>query len=289
MNFFLLLFITGMAPPLAHADSSPLSPIVGKLGMIRGEVWLDHHPVKSGIEVREGAVIEVKVGANATLLLGQGSVIQLSADSKIVVHHFGVTPATQEEAGELELKFGKSRGLFLNEDQSKKKIMIRTRAATLGVRGTEVWIDVPKDESKSVQFFTIEGKAELTIPGAVQPKMIPQGEGALVGAKNGAGQNGGIAASVQSLAKSASEVKAQAQSAGLAAPVIRNPTEAAAVAAGGLPNQPPPAQLPNGPTIGSGFLSDQFGSGTLTNVNLDPVADGGTRVTIKPTFQGVSP
>lgn len=262
----------------AFAETGNVGRVVGQLGLVEGNVLVDDRPVKKNAPVREGSVVEVKKG-KATLILGKGSVFNLGADSKMVVNQYSANPAG--ENADLDLKFGKTRALILNQND-KKDIKIRARAATMGVRGTEIYMDVPKEVSKPLQVFTIEGKAELFTPGVIAPVAINQNQGvstAGVAAPAAPTAQGGTASDAPKAtapraavtALSASEVKAEIKRAGLDAP------------AGGPAGVPPPPPPGPGRAI-AGQLSDQLGIGALPPILLDPLLDRTAIISIQPRF-----
>jgi hypothetical protein len=218
----------------------------------------------------------VKEG-QATLLLGKGSVIHLASNSKMLVNEYGVS-ATGSEKGALELKFGRTRALILNQTGDQKDIRIKARAATMGVRGTQIFMDVPAKADAPIVMATLEGKASVDLPGSAAPRMINQGEGISTsgaapsgssggssgGASGGAGpssNNGGNTTAssgsntnsasnsgTQSLAPAAMEqVQTQIKSDGMAPAPIQTLQQASAAA-----GQPPPPPANTG-----GFLSDR--------------------------------
>ncbi len=223
MSSFLVVIFAFVLLPSSHADAPTISPsigkVVGKLGEIKGEVWVDTKKVSQAANVREGSVVEVKKG-NATLLLGQGSVFHLAADTKIVVKQYGIDAATKDEAADLDLAFGKTRALILKMG-NKKNLNIKTHAATMGVRGTEVYIDAPKDARQPAQFFVIEGKAEVMTAPGVAPVVLVQNQGVVAGGTTASG----AANTATSGGKSATQVNADIKDSGLESPAIKTPQD----------------------------------------------------------------
>lgn len=297
MNYFkillgLILFLSlnASAQNKKVVEKSTQNKVVGKLGLVRGEVQVDGKEVKSGATVREGNSIEVHTG-QATLLLGQGSVIHLAADSKMIVHQFGVSPLGVE-TGDLDLKFGRTRALILNKSGDKKDIRIKARAATMGVRGTEVFISAPKESAEPVQFFTLEGKAEVQAPNQAAPVTVNQGEGVAASGGGGGAQGGNAGTTATSSGTSGSQgggstslvaappaqvaqVRSEIQTGGMAPPPVRSFQDAMATSGQAPQQQPPPNP--------GGFLSDQ--GIVLRPVLLDPTVDALRQVTVlRPTF-----
>jgi hypothetical protein len=186
MKLFLILIATMAWTDAVMADTKK---VVGKLGLVKGEVLLNQKTIKSGTPVTEGSVVEVKEG-QATLLLGKGSVIHLASNSKMLVNEYGVS-ATGSEKGSLELKFGRTRALILNQTGDQKDIRIKARAATMGVRGTQIFMDVPAKADAPIVMATLEGKASVDLPGSAAPRMINQGEGISTSGAAPSGSSGG--------------------------------------------------------------------------------------------------
>jgi hypothetical protein len=245
---------------VCFADPAP--KVVGRVGMIEGEVWVDSVQVLSGSTVKEGSVIELKSDSRATLILGKGSVFHLASNTKMVIHEYGVKAEGQTETADLDLKFGKTRALILNQGP-KREIRIRSRATTMGVRGTEIFIDSPQESSKPLQFFTIEGSAEVKTGEGIAPVIL--------------NQNQGLATSVQSRTEGAvslktAEVKDAIQKGGLAP--MKNGGEAVTQ-----------ALSPSAANRGNfGHLSDQLGIGALPPVLLDPIQDRPFLPSLQPRF-----
>lgn len=204
LTILIALFLTSTAS--VHAAET-LGKIVGQLGMAEGEVYVDSKEVKKNSPLREGSVVEVKKG-KATLLLGSGSVFHLSANSKMTVKQFGMRADTNKEGGDVALSFGRTRALILNKGSETKDVRIQTRTATMGVRGTEIFIDAPKDVSQPVQFFTLEGLASVKPADVKLPSMdVKQNQG--VSTAKGAGPAAEVkaGAAVMTVAEVKNEIK----------------------------------------------------------------------------------
>ena len=245
----------------AHA----IGKAVGQLGMVEGEVTVDSKQVQKAAKVFEGSVIEVKAG-KATLILGKGSVFHLGADTKMVVNEFGVKPTTQTETGELDLKFGRTRALILNKGAEKKDLKIKARAATMGVRGTEIYIDAPKDSQKAIQFFTLEGKAEVQAHPTAATVAVNQNQGVAASGAAPAPGGGTAASGTTAPTMSVNDVKNDIKNSGMSgsAPIA--------------PLAVPPARG------GQGGLSDSFSISSVPTINLDPIQDRNVPLTITPKF-----
>lgn len=252
----------------AFGEPAPGAKVVGRIGLVSGSVLVDSVKVKTGAQVKVGSLIEVLGDSKATLILGKGSVFQIGADSRMVVGEYGIT-SEQEELANLDLKFGKTRALILNQGP-RRELKIRTRAATMGVRGTEIFVDSPKDLKEPLQFMTIEGQADVRIGESNAPIPLPQNQ-SIRTSGNGDSPSASSDAPVQ---VSQSQIKTT-------------------LSEGGLPPPPPPSQegggaLPPPPPGASrgmvGGLSDGFSIGSSAPVTLDPVQDRVYRPRIVPQF-----
>ena len=245
----------------ASAWADPKAKIVGEIGMIDGSVLLDSSRAANGAKVREGSVIEVKEDSRATLLLGKGTVFHLAAGSKMIVNEFGVVSETEEKA-DLDLKFGRTRALILNQG-GKREIRIRSRAVTMGVRGTEIFIDAPKESTRPLRYFTIEGKADLQLSENAAPVPLNQNQGVST--------KGDASAAPESAPVKGGELKSAIRDAALSPPVG--------------PENRPLQPLPPGAGKGLiGQLSDQYGAGAVSPVSLDPVLDRDRRLKVNVRF-----
>ncbi|NDG85117.1 MAG: hypothetical protein EBX52_08805 [Proteobacteria bacterium] len=254
-----LILICMMVPLFAKAE--PKSKVVGEIGMIEGMVILDSSRVGNGAKVREGSVIEVKEDSRATLILGKGTVFHLAAGSKMVVNEFGVVSETEEKA-DLDLKFGRTRALILNQG-GKREIKIRSRAVTMGVRGTEIFIDAPRESSRPLRYFTIEGSADLRLSENAPPIALNQNQGVST--------KGEPASAPQSEPVKPADLKGAIKDASISPPVS--------------PAASPARPLPPGGGKGAfGQLSDQYGVGALSPVSLDPVMDRDRRIKLNVQF-----
>jgi hypothetical protein len=270
MRTFLILCIS-LFSIKALAESTP--KVVGEIGLIEGMVIVDSKRVGNGAKVAEGSVIEVKEDSKATLILGRGTVFHLAAGSKIVVNEYGITSETEERAS-LDLKFGRTRALILNQG-GKRQINIRSRAVTMGVRGTEIFIDAPKETTRPLRYFTLEGSAELRLAESAPPIPLNQNQGLSTrGETERLDRDQGTP---QTQPVKPAEVRNAIRESGMVAPPPR---------VGAIPgsNSLPPAA--NRGLVGQ--LSDQYGAGALAPVLLDPTIDRDPRFDISVKFCNAS-
>lgn len=144
----------------------------GTMAKFEGEYYLIQD-AKTGDSVENGAILR-------TLPNGQAKVIYENGDQ------FYVGPGTAYRVtwkGDLDTKiqmmYGRMRGVIAKEGP-RKKLIIRTKAATMGVRGTDFFIadTGPKGET---EISVLRGQVEVT-PNApkAQPKEVKTGMSATV-------------------------------------------------------------------------------------------------------------
>jgi hypothetical protein len=296
MKFLNLLLILTAGAPLAAFSSGVEQAFVGTLGQVKGMVFVDRVEARSGTRVRETSVIETSPGARATLLLGDGALFHLAENTTIRVSDYSKSDGSAQsgkpsQKATLELKVGRLRGLVLDRDGSgRRDIRIRARSATMGVRGTEILVDVPQNSAESPTFFTVEGSTLVNIDGQQAPVALSSNQGVQVNAParedvSGGGQSGSAPVS-QGISVNAASVSNVANDAGLKppdAPRSAGDTRslANANAPGTKPPGPPPLILPPPPSF-TGPVSIP----SAPQVFVDPVADGGSsrvlRVLVQP-------
>lgn len=145
----------------ARGDSRPQ---VGFVVSMKGAVLVSGVEVKKPGPVFEGAKVQTKKGANCTLLIGREVVLHLAEETEILLSQAEV----QRRRAEFTLGHGKIRALVRSNElygrpKEFQKVDIRTRAVTLGVRGTQFTVDSPIDPLLPQRFTTLEGQVALTI------------------------------------------------------------------------------------------------------------------------------
>ena len=292
-----MLFLSVLFPVQTFAQASA-GKVVGQLGLVDGVVLVDSKPVQKNAQVREGSIIEVKKNAHATVIMGKGSVFNIGEDSKVVVNQYNLKTDTQPENGELDLKFGKTRALIFNPGNEKKDIRIKARAATMGVRGTEIYVDSPKDPAKPLQFFTLEGKAEVRAFNGAVPVPVPQNQGVSTSgvgqpASSGSGSKDTAKSGTTATQASSAVVNSTAgQSKGdVVASSVSVAEVKAEIAKSGMDPAPAvpaalaaPAQSNNPSRAAPVGIADTTTMAPLPPPPLDPVLDRASALTLRPRF-----
>jgi len=279
---------------------------VGALVAFQGKVTIDEQSVDRPGPLAEGVRIRTGKESSCSILLSKDALLHLGHSSDITLTRVEV----EKRKMAIQLEQGRMRALVKSGNLQEREFTVRSRAATLGVRGTQFVVDVPPGTVARALVTTLEGKVgvistqaaaaaagaapapgtEVLVPAGQQ--WVRQADGARVG---GGSQLPGEAATREQL-KPVSEAELKRYTVAAVEPprAVVIPQEfAAALGQGGLlpqgprPDAPPPprggwdpgAAEPRttgmegpGATGGmiSGFGGVGFGSGTIA---VDPVAD----------------
>lgn len=152
---------------LLWSGSAGAGAEVGRLAAVRGHVTVDRAPARNGTPVTATSVVESGHG-KATVLLGSSIVLHLGENSRLEIKNFvggGPGGKVDRESADVELGDGKMRALVRKTSEGQKRFTIRSKAAVLGVRGTEVYVSVSASSSAPPFFLTVSGLADLSAPG----------------------------------------------------------------------------------------------------------------------------
>ncbi len=150
---------------------------IGVLSGVQGDVMVDNQKAKNGTALLATSVVRTTKG-KCTLLIGEETVVHLDKETTISVENYA-KESPQKEALNLDLKFGRLRALVANHKGAEKKFNIKTRTAVMGIRGTQVYVDVPKDPAIQPTFMTLEGVAVV--------QSLPKSNQSTGGGKEGEG------------------------------------------------------------------------------------------------------
>ncbi len=171
---------------LLWSGSAGAAAEVGRLAAVRGHVTVDRAPARNGTPVFATSVVESGHG-KATVLLGSSFVLHLGENSRLEIKNFvggGPGGKADRDSADVTLGDGKMRALVRKAPEGQKRFTIRSKAAVMGVRGTEVYVSA---SGSSPFFLTVSGLADLSLPGpggAGPPNVMNLGP--LQGFRNGA-------------------------------------------------------------------------------------------------------
>ena len=140
--------------------------------------------LKSGDSVFREDVINTGSEGSVKILFSDQSIMDLGPSSLFKVDQFESGPDPKKRKVEMSLAYGRVRAAINQKVGSEGKFKIKTRAATMGVRGTEFYVmsdilsSVAGKESKGevaasapkTQVLVTEGKVEVTPSKAAGPK-----------------------------------------------------------------------------------------------------------------------
>jgi len=163
----------GTPAPAAPSQESPAlapTPLNAILTKIAGAVKVNGKLVTRPVLLKENQVVETEEGGSASIFFGRDGIVHLAGDAKVTINLLSL----EKRANGIDLDHGKARVLVRSGGPSRS-FTVRTRTATMGVRGTHILIDVPKDLSLPPRFVTFEGKAEVR-PNLPPGMVIPNGK-----------------------------------------------------------------------------------------------------------------
>lgn len=141
------------APPPAVVDAVQSPAFLTRDNVTR--------PLRPGQDLRNGDLISTGEGAKAYLKLAEGSMVKLGASAKINFYSTGTRPDTFYR-GALDVLTGAFRfttGLLAKTRQ--RDVRIRVGAATVGIRGTDVW---GRSSAEKDLVCLIEGHVQVRHP-----------------------------------------------------------------------------------------------------------------------------
>lgn len=313
---FAVLALLG-AVPLGAFSGAARAESVGTLAFVQGVVLVDGVAGKSGTAVGRGSVVETRGDGKCAVLFKPDTVVHLADKAKLVVSEY-LMAGGQRTTAKLDLQRGQARALVRPSALSAQRpFRIHTRSATMGVRGTEVLVSVPANPSQPARFVTVEGRAEVSLPGSAAPPISlganqslsvaappppsaaagtsgPGSSSAATGAASG-GATGGPTAGAAPSAEAPrpttldpGETQKLADAVAPAPPALSGPGDTKRMAAGGL-------LAVNAPGAGSGPPSGEGEAGSENGPPrpppprpnpppIDPILDGGIISPVRAAF-----
>jgi hypothetical protein len=155
-----LFFTTTGAASLFVASLSSLSANAamqtaqaGKVVSVEGRVLIRQDgpnaglvALKPGAQVREGDVINTASDGKVKLLLEDKTILDLGGSALFKVEKFEARSGGDRQVS-LDMAYGTVRASVSQPVTAKGKFQIRTRTATMGVRGTEFIVQAPMGQS----------------------------------------------------------------------------------------------------------------------------------------------
>ncbi len=135
-------------------------------------------PLVKAMELPLGTRLETGVRSFVQLRLVDDSVVNISSNSKMLLE-----AAHEGETNLLNLLEGSMRAVVKKAvNQNREKMIVRTRSAAMGIRGTDFIVNFNRRDS-STRLTTVHGLvAMVPLNSGVDPAAALQGKVALVGA-----------------------------------------------------------------------------------------------------------
>ena len=147
--------------PRAHAGApqqpSPSQKRVGALISFQGGVKVDGKTIETAGPLFEGSRVETLTDGSCTVLLSRDAVVHLGPLSDLKLNQVDI----EARKAALALEKGRMRAL-IKSDASQRDFTVRSRAATLGVRGTQFVMEAPSTQLGRLRVATLEGKVAVT-------------------------------------------------------------------------------------------------------------------------------
>jgi hypothetical protein len=131
------------------------NPAAGTMALYEGQYYLIQD-AKTGDRVENGVIVRTLPGAKAKVLYPNGDQFYVGPGT---AYRIEWKPKKSDGIAQVELMYGRMRGV-ISKEGPRKKLQIRTKSATMGVRGTDFFIaDTGPDGETEVS--VIRGSVEV--------------------------------------------------------------------------------------------------------------------------------
>jgi|GEM_PF-2869929 len=196
--FLAAAFVFFAAPSGYGASSRPVATLIAAQGVAE----VNRAPVKPPRALLEGEEISTAAGASCTILLGRDAIVHLGEKSVFRLTQVEI----EKRKASLRLEQGKMRALLRTQTQKGRpreieEFTVRSRSATLGVRGTQFVLESPADMREPERFVGIEGTVVVKLDGQQVSDPTAPGSAREVKLERGQAVGGESGAKVQALAE----------------------------------------------------------------------------------------
>ncbi|MDP2805837.1 MAG: FecR family protein [Gallionellaceae bacterium] len=171
----LLALLAIFFAPMANAIDSPVAGTVQKM---RGAALTNHQNASENLTIGMKVLIgdRIVTGANTRLALkmNDGAILTLGENTEFVISDYRYSPKLQQGSASMELLKGAFRAVTGAIGKLKERdFKIKTKVATIGIRGTDFWggfyfseaLDVALLDGKGIYVENAAGKVEVTAQG----------------------------------------------------------------------------------------------------------------------------
>lgn len=169
----LFLFLSGLLPAVLHAEACRVGEVLRVVGTVSVQRQTQAFVPFPGVGVCRGDRVRTGPASIAELRLRDGTLLTVGKDSEFVIRDFRIY-RDQPNVALFDLVQGAFRSVTGFITQRPHRYEVRTRVATIGVRGTDFWggyglteqgLDVVMLEGHGVYVKTEAGTVELDKPG----------------------------------------------------------------------------------------------------------------------------
>ena len=173
-KLYILVAIFSFLFPLAAQAS-----VAGKVVYHSGEAWAlrdgERVALQKGVEVHSGDVIVTTMSGRTKLSMIDNSVVYVGRQSRITIDRYDMKEGSLF-SGSFDMLWGKVRFLVTKLNSSRANFSVRTKTATIGVRGTQfaILVDPP----------SVIPKLSIKVPDSIAsnvPTTVMLFEGAVIG------------------------------------------------------------------------------------------------------------
>lgn len=140
---------------------------------VNGKVTAGEKPLIPGSQLKNGEIITTKDKASAKLLMRDRSIFDLGPNTRM---RLGETAATKDAVA-AEIDVGSVRAAIESRLNRKGRVLIKTKASVLAVRGTELVITISQKQDTFAEKVTIASGIvdRLPIQGTMPPVALTSG------------------------------------------------------------------------------------------------------------------
>ncbi len=141
-NLYILIAVFSFLFPMAAQAT-----VAGKVVYYSGEAWAlrdgERIALQQGVEVHSGDVIVTAVGGRAKFSMVDNSVVYVGRQSRITIEQYDMKEGSLF-SGSFDMLWGRVRFLVTKLNSSRANFSVKTKTATIGVRGTQFAIILDK-------------------------------------------------------------------------------------------------------------------------------------------------
>jgi ferric-dicitrate binding protein FerR (iron transport regulator) len=145
--------------------AAPAEAAIGRIRQVQGKVQrVDGRALSAGSPVRDGEIVVTGPRSSATVVLQDGVALKIGGSSQLRI-------GTDANGRVLDLARGSVLSAVKPRSGRSPGLRVRTRSATLGVRGTVFFVE-ESDSRKETYVCFCDGKIDLSLTGGAPGRQI---------------------------------------------------------------------------------------------------------------------